>query len=298
MNRIQQGNFGGLMFDGARPLHPLLVSYFSMKGYKIYIEDGHVVIDGDLSLPNKKIIFLELIELSKQLHGDVVFDLIPHENSSGTRSFEVVDKQANKAPAVTRIELKKVDQEISDLLFIEYLLGQDAVVYLGNNNEICYLAGNEPLDNNMLIDDAKKFISEAISRMKIQQNNPSNIVGKESLEYFYIDNITPEFDDLLMNKYFLSGKCQIAINQEGINYTGGNIPDDMEKLHADIDNFKITEFAKLSNNGLRLSQPPELTPAEEEPQSPGLFTTLSNWFWGLTGEKKDTTDTNAPRPRP
>jgi hypothetical protein len=112
----------------------------------------------------------------------------------------------------------------------------NSVVYLGVNKEICYLAGDEPLDNNELIAEATKFIKKEIVNMKIQQNSISTLDIKIDSNIDYKENeINPEFCDLLMFKYLLENNCQIFIKGNQIIFIDGNVPDDTETLGKQIE---------------------------------------------------------------
>lgn len=303
MMKIGNSVFNGLFLTGSRPLHPLVAEYLTRRGCKVSYEDGCIILDGNYNFPNQKALFAQLIELSKELYGEVNFDLDVQTTRWGTRSFEVVDKNPNKEAKISTIKVEGYDQEIIDLLFIEYLLAVNSVVYLGKNKEICYLAGDEPLDKTKLIAEATQYIKEAIDIMKIQQNPISTLeVQDDSNNDFDICEVNPEFNDLLTFKYFLENNCQIFIKGDQVFSIGGDILNG-EALDKAIEEFQATEFAKLQAKGLSFAaeeiQEQQAKDVDAAPASPGIFASFSNWIWGSPQQTAENAANSAkPKPTP
>ncbi len=299
--------FNGLVIPSSRPLHPLVAEYLTRKGCKLSHEGEYFVINGNYTLPNRKVLFAELVQLSKELYVDANFDLDVKTNSWNMREFEVVNKNTNREPKVTSIKLEGYDQDIVDLLFIAYLLVKNSVVYLAANREICYLAGDEPLTNDKLIAEASKFIKKEIASMKIQQTTALELNTSDSDSNFDINKINPEFQDLLHFKYFLNQNCQIALTGEGTVFIGGNVPRNVETLEQRIEEFQLQEFARLQAKGLSLAakteaqhntsvEAPVVAPAPAAPAPAGLFAAFSNWIWGSNTQTTETKINDTPKP--
>lgn len=290
----------GLALNAERPMHKLLEMYLSLIDCTVSTKDGEVIVTGEL--PGKRRLFAGLVSLSKQLNeGDVVFDLEMQRTKSGIRSFEVIDKNPNAAKKINDIPFENFDKEIIDLLFIEYLLANNSVVYLDKNKEICYLAGDEPLDQNDFILEATKFIANEIKDMRIQQGEPLTSENEdEFMANSSIYDADPRFLSLFVIKYLLINDGQVGHDQNGIFMIGGNLPKDSETYNNEISKFIITEYSKLQNKGMII------VPEVEEELDPGFsytqgiytaFSNVSNWLFGSSDEKSQAKNTQAPNPR-
>lgn len=300
--------FNGLLLTGSRPPHSLVLEYLTRKGCVISYDNEYMILDGNYSFPNKKKIFTELVALSKELYCEVNFDLDIHNDEWGGRSFEVIDKKSTQNHKVSSIKLEGFEQLLIDLLFIEYLLHMNAVVYLDKNNEICYLAGDEPLENSQLISDATKFIKQATARIGVEKITTS-ILDEDKVTD--IDAINSELANLLTCKYLLEKGCPVALAKGLIIFVpGDNVPVDAELLDRQIEEFQARAYLSLQSCGLRFGEKVPAVPApaeneehaaapaesEEHAASPGLFTAFTNWIWG-SDKQPEHVDANRPKPK-
>lgn len=292
MSHVKEIVLNGIRLDGSRPIHPLLMSYFSKIGYKLSTKDGYIIINGGNELPNKQMMFAYLVELSKEKYNDVIFDLDIYINEFDMRSFEIVDKKPNDASQISRIIFENYDQGIIDLIFAKYLLHNDAVVYFDKNNKLCYLAGNEPIDQNIFMFEATSFISESIDRMNIQPLDATSNNKNSFTDSFQSDSMDPEVSDLLAIKYGLVNNCQLVLIEDSFFYINNKLPD-VKTFREQKQKFIASEYLELQNKGIILSQNFDLG------YSQGIYTAfsnLSNWIVDSINEVSEAINIQTPKP--